>query len=276
MSTSSDRRQKDLVKDRFTRTVDVFGDFVMKDRVREADNLARLVGANEKDRAVDLACGPGTLALTFARRVGWICGVDLTAAMLARARRTAHAEGTLNVAFANGDAHALPFADASLDLAVTSYSLHHMPDPARVLLEMGRVLKPGGRAGVLDIFVPEDTKIAEVNNRIERLRDPSHTRTLPKSELEKMFAAAGLRILATEVEEHPRSFDHWMHVAGWKRGDAAYIETRRLMEATIADDGANFHPRYTPIDAKGTSEDSSAAPDIAIINTSQSTAAEKM
>ncbi len=272
MTTSSDRQQKELVQDRFTRTVDVFGDFVMKDRVREADNLARLVGANEKDRAVDLACGPGTLTLTFARNVRWICGVDLTAAMLERARRTAQAEGTRNVAFANGDAHALPFADGSLDLAVTSYSLHHMPDPARVLREMARVLKRGGRAGVLDIFVPEDPKIAEINNRIERLRDPSHTRTLPKSELGKMFAAAGLRILAAEVEEHPRSFDHWLLVAGWKRGDAAYIETRRLMEATIANDGANFHPRYAPTDAKNAGE----IPDIAMINTAQSVAAEKI
>jgi len=272
MSTLSDRQQKELVQDRFTRTVDVFGDFVMKDRVREADNLARLLSANQKDRAVDLACGPGTLALTFARSVRWIFGVDLTAAMLARARRTAHAEGTRNVAFALGDAHALPFADGSLDLAVTSYSLHHVPDPAHVLREMARVLKPGGRAGVLDIFVPEDPKIAEINNRIERLRDPSHTRTLSKSELDKMFAAAGLRILATEVEEHPRSFDHWLLVAGWKRGDAAYIETRRLMEATMADDGANFHPRYAPSDANNPGE----IPDIAIINTSQSTAAEKI
>jgi len=276
MTTPSDQQQKQLVQDRFTRTVDVFGDFVMKDRVREAVNLARLVRANENDRAVDLACGPGTLALTFAPRVRWICGVDLTAAMLARARRTAHADGTPNVAFALGDAHALPFAAGSLDLAVTSYSLHHMPDPARVLREMARVLKPGGRAGVLDIFVPEDAKVAELNNRIERRRDPSHTRTLAKSELGEMFSAAGLHILATEVEEHPRSFDHWMHVAGWKRGDAAYIETRRLMEATIADDAANFHPRYARTDAEGSSGSSSEAPDIDIINTSQSVAAEKI
>jgi ubiquinone/menaquinone biosynthesis C-methylase UbiE len=272
MTTSSDQQQKELVQDRFTRTAEVFGDFVMKDRVREAVNLARLLSANEKDRAVDLACGPGTLALTFAPRVKWICGVDLTAAMLARARRTAHADGIGNVEFALGDAHALPIADGSLDLAVTSYSLHHMPDPARVLREMARVLKRGGRAGVLDIFVPEDPKIAEMNNRIERLRDPSHTRTLTKSELDKMFSAAGLRILAAEVEEHPRSFDHWMLVAGWKRSDPAYIETRRLLEATIADDGANFHPRYAPTDAKNPGE----IPDIAIINTAQSIAAEKI
>jgi hypothetical protein len=67
-----------------------------------------------------------------------------------------------------------------------------------------------------------------------------------------------------------------MHVAGWKRGDAAYIETRRLMEATIADDAANFHPRYAPTDGKGSSGSSSEAPDIDIINTSQSIAAEKI
>jgi len=86
MTTPSDQQQKQLVQDRFTRTVDVFGDFVMKDRVREAVNLARLVRANENDRAVDLACGPGTLALTFAPRVRWICGVDLTSTPAAACR----------------------------------------------------------------------------------------------------------------------------------------------------------------------------------------------
>jgi len=49
-----------------------------------------------------------------------------------------------------------------------------------------------------------------------------------------------------------------------------------LMEATIADDAANFHPRYAPTDGKGSSGSSSEAPDIDIINTSQSIAAEKI
>ncbi len=271
MTTINDQQQRDFVRDRFTRTAEVFGSFAVADRAREAERLAGLVAAGQTDRAVDLACGPGTLALRFARHVKWVCGFDLTPAILGRARDTARTEGIANLFFALGDAQSLPFADNSLDIAVTSYSLHHIPHPQRTIAEMARVLKRGGRAGVLDIFVPEDPSAAEINNRIERHRDPSHTRTLAQSEFKKIFAAEGLRIIAAEIEEHPRMFDHWLHVAGWHRGDAAYAEARRLMESTIPNDEANFHPKFAAADPNKPGE----PPDIAMVNTSVYIAAEK-
>lgn len=266
-----DQRQKDLVCDRFTRTAEVFGDFAVAQRAGEAELLSRLVGANTSDRAVDLACGPGTLALRFARHVRWICGIDLTPAILERARRSATADGIGNLAFALGDAQSLPFAEGSLDLAVTSYSLHHVPAPDRVVREMARVVRPGGRVGVLDMVSPEDPSAAEVRDRIEQARDPSHTRALPRNEFERVFAAAGLRILATETDVHPRSFDHWMHVAGWKRGDREYVLTRRLLEATMAGVDAGFLPRFIPAGAGV----SGPEPDIQLNMTSLFIAAEK-
>lgn len=272
MSAQSDSRQKDLIRDRFTRTAEFFSNFVLEHRVREAERLARLVRAGTNDRAVDLACGPGTLALKFARQVRWICGLDLTPAMLARAKRSAAEEGIANAAFAFGDVNAVPLPDGSLDIAVTSYSLHHMPDAARVVGEMARVVRRGGRVGVLDIFVPEDPRIAELNNRIERTRDPSHTRTLAKNEFEAIFAQLGLRMLGSEVEAHPRSFDHWMRTAGWERADTPYIETRRLMEASMPDDSANYHPRFAPPDPARSGEE----PDIDMVNTALFIAGQKM
>jgi ubiquinone/menaquinone biosynthesis C-methylase UbiE len=245
------KQQTDLVREQFTRTAQVFGDYAVASRVGEAELLARMVTAAATDRAVDLACGPGTLALRFARYIRWICGLDLTPAILSRARNTAAAERLNNIVFALGDAQALPFADGSLDLAVTSYSLHHVPDPARVIAEMARVLRRGGRVGAIDIIVPEDSKPAELNNRIERIRDASHTRTLARSEFEAMFAERGLRVLATHVKEQPHAFDHWMFVAGSKPGDPAYTEARRLLEASIPDDSAAFHARCAPGDSSG-------------------------
>jgi ubiquinone/menaquinone biosynthesis C-methylase UbiE len=263
MTTTDEQRQKELIRDRFTRTVNAFADYAVSYRAQFADLLARLVSAQPSDRVVDLACGPGTLALQFARKVGWVHAVDLTPAMLARARRTAESEGLGNLSFTLGDAQSLPFASGSLDIAVTSYSLHHVPDPARMIREMARVVKRTGRVGIIDIVVPEDPARAEIANRIEIVRDPSHTRSLPRSDFEKMLAAAGLRILASEVHELPRSFDHWMHVAGWQHGDPAYIETRRLMESTIADDRAGFHPRFAPANPDAPND----TPDIEMVNT---------
>jgi len=244
--------QRELVRDQFTRTARVFGDYALASRAAEAERLMRMVGARAEDCAVDLACGSGPLALRLARQVRWICGLDLTPAILNRARGFATNEQLPNLAFAVGDAEALPFADDALDLVVTSYSLHHMPDPARTIGEMARIVRRGGRVGVLDIFVPDDPAVAAMNNRIERIRDCSHTRTLARHEFEAFFSHHGLRILKTHVEAQLRSFDHWMLVAGSNPGDARYQEVRRLLEQSIADDAAWFHPRLVPAGDNGT------------------------
>ncbi len=266
----SHQRQKDLVREQFTRTAQVFGNYAVASRVAEAERLARMVRAIGSDRAVDIACGPGTLALRFAPHVRWICGLDLTPAILERARRSAESEGLANLDFAIGDAQSLPFADGSLDIAVTSYALHHFPDAARTIGEMARVVKPGGRVGILDIFLPNDPRVSALNNRIEILRDASHTRTLAREDFESHFAAHGLRVLETGVEENSRSFDHWMLVAGSKPGDRTYIEARRLMEDSMADDAAWFHPRFEP------SEDGSGVRELIFTNTTLFIAGEKI
>src|SRR5580704_15079198 len=215
MTAASDRRQKDLVRQQFTRTADVFGGYAVDHRAQLAESLAVAVKAGSSDRAADIACGPGTLVLRFARRVRWICGLDLTPAMLDRAGHSAVVHGLTNLDLAVGDAQTLPFADAKLDIAVTSYSLHHMPDPARVIREMARVVRRGGRVGIIDIRAPENPKITARANRIERIRDNSHTRSISLSEFERIFGESGLRATAIESLEEPRDFDNWMHVAGW-------------------------------------------------------------
>jgi ubiquinone/menaquinone biosynthesis C-methylase UbiE len=235
---------RELVREQFTKTAEVFGDYAVAARGAETAKLAEMVCAGRGDRAIDVACGSGTLALRFARLVRWVCGVDLTPAILSRAKNAAAREGLSNLNFVLGDAHRLPFADNSLDIAVTSYALHHMPDAPRVIAEMARVVRHGGRVGVIDIYVPEDQAVAELNDRIERARDASHTRTLSRVEFAEVFRANGLRVSNTQLREDSRSFDHWLHVAGWLPGDRAYEETRRLMEMTLENDRAGFHPRY--------------------------------
>jgi ubiquinone/menaquinone biosynthesis C-methylase UbiE len=269
----SDDELKALVRERFTKTAEVFGDYAVAERVADAELLARLVAAGPADVAVDLACGPGTLALRFAKHVRWICAYDLTPAILQRARQTAAQNGLLDkLGFVIGDAQRLPFADGSLDLAVTSYSLHHISDPARVIREMARVVKRGGRVGLIDIIVPEDPKVRALNHRIEWIRDHSHCRSLAVAEFRALLDAAGLRITATQTREHPRLFDHWMHVAGWKASDPEYVAARALLVSSIADDGANFHPRFEPADVC----QPGAAPALYMINTGIQIAAEKL
>jgi len=272
MADLDQHQQHAIVRDRFTRTAEVFGNAVMQTRAIEAEILAEMVAAKKSDWAVDLASGTGALALAFARHVRWIIGLDLTPAMLAVAQRSAREANARNIAFALGNAQDIPFPDESLDLALSSYALHHVPEPGRVIGEMARVLKRGGRAGIIDIFVQEDPRSAEMHDRIERVRDPSHVRTLARSEFASLFAAHHLRITGMHVEEHPATFDQWMHNAGREPGDPEYVETRRLMELTIPDDLAAFHPRYSLTSPTG----SDGLPEIDMVSTVVFFSAEKI
>jgi ubiquinone/menaquinone biosynthesis C-methylase UbiE len=144
-------------------------------------------------RSLDVACGPGWVPLAFAEVVDHATGLDLSPAMLARARDLAAQAGRSNVVCDLGDALALPYEDATFDIVTTRFSWHHLEAPARALSEMLRVCKPGGRIVVCDAVAPLDASRAAAFQAMERIRDPSTTRFLTTAELFDLLRAVGLR-----------------------------------------------------------------------------------
>jgi ubiquinone/menaquinone biosynthesis C-methylase UbiE len=277
MMSADEKQNRAAIEDRFTATAKVFGDYAVVERKRLAETLAQMVGTAKTQKAADLATGPGTLALRFAAHVKSVAAIDLTPAMLERARKTARSEQITNVTFVRADAQDLPIATGALDLVVTSYSLHHVPDQARMLREMARALKPGGRVGIIDILVPDADGASQQANAIEIARDRSHTKSLRREEFAALLEQAGLKTLDTKFEDYARSFDHWLHVAGWHRGDAQYEEARWLMEAQIGHDTAGFHPKFAVAvsTSPGSIHPTDARPDIEMRNNAFFIAAEK-
>ena len=123
-------------------------------RARAAD-LARL---GPGDRALDVACGTGDLALELAGRVapgGEVLGCDFSEGMLGRARAKAAARPAgSTVRFEWGDAMALPYDDGAFDAATVGFGARNFEDLGRGLSEMARVVRPGGRVVVLEITTP--------------------------------------------------------------------------------------------------------------------------
>lgn len=108
------------------------------------------------ERVVDIGCGAGIDSLIAARMVGpsgRTVGVDMTHAMLEKARRSADAMDLENVEFRKGYGEELPVEDGWADVVISNGVLNLMPDKAAALQEMARVLRPGGRLQIADIMV---------------------------------------------------------------------------------------------------------------------------
>ena len=200
----SDATHQDLIRDQFTRQASVFNAAAP---IAAKDALSLIVKAanpGPEDSVLDVACGGGLVARAFAPHVRHATGIDVTPAMLDTAREAAVEKGLTNTSWDQGDVTTLPYPDASFDIVATRFSFHHFLKPLAVLKEMVRVCKPGGRVVVVDSCPSEDKDKAAAFNRLELLRDPSHTRALPLSEMKTLFAAAGLaepKVSFTELSD---------------------------------------------------------------------------
>jgi ubiquinone/menaquinone biosynthesis C-methylase UbiE/DNA-binding transcriptional ArsR family regulator len=101
----------------------------------------------------DLGCGTGQVSAALAPFVARVIAVDGSAAMLQAAKKRLH--GIANVELRRGELEALPVDDEKLDAATLMLVLHHVSEPERAVAEIGRVVKPGGRAIVVDML-PHD------------------------------------------------------------------------------------------------------------------------
>jgi arsenite methyltransferase len=108
------------------------------------------------ERVLDLGCGAGTDSLVAARMVGpegHVRGIDMTPEMLDKARRSAAEMDAANVEFVEGEAEALPFAEASFDVVISNGVIDLIPDKDAVFSELYRVLVPGGRIQIADVTI---------------------------------------------------------------------------------------------------------------------------
>jgi arsenite methyltransferase len=118
------------------------------------------------DHVVDVGSGAGIDSLIAAKMVGVegkVIGVDMTPAMLQKARRAAAQAAVTNVDFRQGYGESLPLEDGWADVVISNGVLNLMPDKLAALKEMARVLKPGGRVQIGDILVQKPVPISAKN-----------------------------------------------------------------------------------------------------------------
>lgn len=223
------------VRDEFTRQAETFSASAAITDAALTQRFVDALGNAASGSVLDVACGPGILSAAIARSAREVTAFDLTPQMLNKAAQHCAEAGVGNVSFREGNAAELPFANAAFDAAVTRLSVHHFDRPGRVMSEIFRVLRPGGRFVVADVISSDVPAESELQNAIEILRDPSHVRMLPGSELTSLVKEAGFAIESLTTWDKPREFEEWMGIVN----DAARIPPLRAVVRALASAGAS-------------------------------------
>lgn len=113
------------------------------------DQFLDLLNPSATDVLLDVGSGAGWFALWASRRAGSVIGVDRSAAMVRQANANRASEGCGDITFMEGDAYHLPFPDGHFDLATGTMLLPVLPDSARAIAEIVRVVRPGGKMATL-------------------------------------------------------------------------------------------------------------------------------
>jgi ubiquinone/menaquinone biosynthesis C-methylase UbiE len=233
---------KSLVQQQFGAHAAAYATSTVHAKGSSLGRLIELVQPQADWQALDIATGAGHTAAAFAPHVAHVIASDITAEMLAEARKLAAARGFANMEVVTADAEALPFPDARFDLVTSRIAPHHFPDVRQFVREVHRVLRPGGTFALVDNISPDALSTpgfpaavladaAAAYNTFEKLRDKSHGRCLGLAEWTDVIAEAGLEVQHREILPKAMEFAPWV-----ERMDVDAVTVARLRK--MLEDGA--------------------------------------
>ncbi len=168
----------------------------------DVKRLLKQIAPPDYARALDVATGGGHTALCAANRGYDLTICDISTKMLENAEKLLAEEG-FRVERAECPAEKLAFDDSTFDLVTCRVAAHHFSSPEKFVMEVARVLRPGGWFLLIDGSVPDgQPEVEEWLHNVEKWRDPSHGRFLNRRDWETLVADAGLALRSSEM--HPR------------------------------------------------------------------------
>jgi phosphatidylethanolamine/phosphatidyl-N-methylethanolamine N-methyltransferase len=175
----------------------IFGPTLHPGRLHARDRMVISPG----DRILEVGVGTGINAALYPSHCH-ITGIDLSTSMLDKARERVARQGLRNIRLLEMDAAALTFADDSFDIVYAPYLVSVVPDPVKVVTEMRRVCRPGGRIVILNHFRSANP----ILSRVERALSPFTVHIGFKSDLDLpgFLAQADLQPVSIEKVNFPR------------------------------------------------------------------------
>ena len=237
-------RAKQKVREQYGSVGDAYVRSIGHATGNDLQRMLDLAAPRPTDVLLDIATGGGHVARTFAPHVATVIASDLTPEILHHAETYLREQGLANIEMLVADAEAVPLPDHAVDIVTCRIAPHHFPHPDRFVREAARVLKAGGRFLLVDSTV-EPGEAGNFFNTFEKLRDPSHVRSLTIAEWQALMQDSGFTITATETFGKRHDFADWTARSRVPRDTLVRLErmmleapagTRQAHEAEIVDE----------------------------------------
>jgi ubiquinone/menaquinone biosynthesis C-methylase UbiE len=220
-----------VVQREFSKQASKFGDKGLTLSSQEIlDWIVGFLPLNKEFRVLDVAAGTGHLSRAIAPYVKEVTAIDITSEMLAQAREETARRNLNNISFEEGNAEQLPYEADHFDLVVSRLAIHHFEKPILQLQEMVRVCKPNHKIAIIDLLAPENEKMAETYNDLERMRDPSHTVALSKNQMAKLLVNAGIATERIDTRDVQVDFQRWVGMTGTKAETVAVLKEQLMKD----------------------------------------------
>jgi ubiquinone/menaquinone biosynthesis C-methylase UbiE len=225
--------------DQFTKQATPFAEQKFHSNESEFKLMFELSEVNKYDTVLDVACGPGLVTTAFATKAKHVTGIDITPAMIDKAKEIQKEKNLENITLKIGDATNLPFDDESFSMVITRYSFHHFVEPEMVFKEMKRVCKKDGKIMVVDVAIQPGKR--EAYDHLEKLRDPSHTRACTLDELLNIADKLELTNIKTKWYQLEAELEKQIKASFPNPGDDEKIRQLVMEDIGINNLGINAH-----------------------------------
>jgi ubiquinone/menaquinone biosynthesis C-methylase UbiE len=172
--------------------------------------------------ALDIATGGGHTAKQLSPYVTRVVATDITKEML---ENTAdHLSGYSNIDYVIADAEQLPFLNHTFDIVTCRIAAHHFPHPDQFIREVKRVLKEKGKFLLIDNVAPADEKYDAFINKLEKIRDYSHVRSLKISEWKELLSETKMEILHEQKRRKMLPYGEWVNRTSGSEEEQKIVE----------------------------------------------------
>jgi SAM-dependent methyltransferase len=233
-SARAHRSHQNLIVDQFSRQAELFAQSPALHNEGALSLLVEAAKPRPSDLTLDVACGPGSVVVAFARGAKKSAGLDATPAMLREGEKLAAANNIANAEWHRGDVYTLPFPDDAFDIVSCRFAFHHLREPARAFAEMVRVCRVGGRIALCDGIASGDPEKAAAFNRMELHRDPSTVEFRTLGWHLALFEAAGLPAPSTDFYQVPAERERLIAASFPANDDRALL--RRMIDESVEGD----------------------------------------